>query len=83
MIKEHNQSKKYLFERISLSHQLRKNIVDLLENNELMSVSSLAKKMQKEKTVISQHLNILIRGGYVDTKIINRTIHYFLVRKNS
>ena len=62
----------------AINHKLRHRIVDLLEENEKMTVTDIYIKLRLEQSVASQHLAILRRASVVDTERQGKFIYYFL-----
>ncbi len=62
----------------AINHKLRQRIVDLLEENESMTVTDIYIKLRLEQSVASQHLAILRRAGVVITERQGKFIHYSL-----
>ncbi|MEM1217698.1 MAG: metalloregulator ArsR/SmtB family transcription factor [Bacteroidota bacterium] len=62
----------------AINHKLRQRIVDLLEENEKMTVTDIYIKLRLEQSVASQHLAILRRASVVDTERQGKFIYYFL-----
>jgi len=62
----------------AINHKIRKSIVDMLEENERMTVTDIYIKLRIEQSVASQHLAILRRAGVVQTKRTGKFIHYAL-----
>jgi ArsR family transcriptional regulator, virulence genes transcriptional regulator len=60
----------------AVNHKLRQQIIDLLEENEKMTVTSLYIKLRLEQSVTSQHLAILRRAGAVTTEREGKFIFY-------
>lgn len=60
----------------AVNHKLRQKIMELLEENEKMTVTSLYVKLRIEQSVASQHLAILRRAGVVATEREGKFIHY-------
>ena len=52
----------------AVNHKLRQKIVDLLEENDMMTVTDIYIKLRLEQSVASQHLAILRRAGVVATE---------------
>lgn len=72
----------YLFEKAArvlraLNHDLRHQIIELLEENE-MSVTAIYTKLKLEQSVASQHLGILRKEGIVTTTRNGKEIIYKL-----
>lgn len=62
----------------SVEHDLRKNIIELLYENDKMTVTQVYVKLRVEQSVASQHLAILRRSGIVISKRDGKYIHYSL-----
>lgn len=62
----------------AVNHKLRQSIIDLLEENERMTVTDIYIKLRLEQSVASQHLAILRRAGVVDTERKGKFIFYKL-----
>lgn len=60
----------------AVNHKLRQQIIDLLEENEKMTVTDLYIKLRLEQSVASQHLAILRRAGVVATDRNGKFIYY-------
>ena len=60
----------------AINHKLRQQIIDLLEENEKMTVTDLYIKLRLEQSVASQHLAILRRAGVVATDRQGKFIYY-------
>ena len=62
----------------AINHKLRQRIIDLLEENESMTVTDIYIKLRLEQSVASQHLAILRRAGVVITERQGKFINYSL-----
>ncbi len=62
----------------AVNHKLRQRIIDLLEENESMTVTDIYIKLRLEQSVASQHLAILRRAGVVNTERQGKFINYSL-----
>ncbi len=62
----------------AVNHKLRQRIIDLLEENEFMTVTDIYIKLRLEQSVASQHLAILRRAGVVVTSRQGKFINYSL-----
>lgn len=62
----------------AVNHKLRQSIIDLLEENEKMTVTDIYIKLRLEQSVASQHLAILRRAGVVATERDGKYIYYAL-----
>lgn len=64
----------------AVNHKLRQNVIDLLEENESMTVTDIYIKLRLEQSVASQHLAILRRAGVVITHRKGKFINYMIDR---
>lgn len=64
----------------AVNHKLRQRIIDLLEENDNMTVTDIYIKLRLEQSVASQHLAILRRAGIVITNRHGKFINYSLNR---
>ncbi len=62
----------------AINHKLRQRIIDLLEENQSMTVTDIYIKLRLEQSVASQHLAILRRAGVVATDRQGKFIYYSL-----
>jgi DNA-binding transcriptional ArsR family regulator len=62
----------------AVNHKLRQRVVDLLEENDSMTVTDIYIKLRLEQSVASQHLAILRRAGVVLTERQGKFIYYSL-----
>lgn len=62
----------------AVNHKLRQRIIDLLEDNDAMTVTDIYIKLRLEQSVASQHLAILRRAGVVITDRQGKFIYYSL-----
>jgi DNA-binding transcriptional ArsR family regulator len=62
----------------AVNHKLRQRIIDLLEENDTMTVTDIYIKLRLEQSVASQHLAILRRAGVVLTERQGKFIYYSL-----
>jgi DNA-binding transcriptional ArsR family regulator len=60
----------------SVNNKLRQQIIEILEENESMTVTDLYIKLRLEQSVASQHLAILRRAGVVATERSGKFIYY-------
>jgi DNA-binding transcriptional ArsR family regulator len=65
----------------AVNHKLRQQIMELLEENEQMTVTDLYIKLRLEQSVASQHLAILRRAGVVATQRQGKFIYYRVDKK--
>jgi len=62
----------------AVNHKLRQNIIQLLEDNQKLTVTEIYVKLRLEQSVASQHLAILRRAGVVITERDGKYIFYSL-----
>jgi DNA-binding transcriptional ArsR family regulator len=62
----------------AVNHKLRQTMIDLLDENQRMTVTDIYVKMRLEQSVASQHLAILRRAGVVITERNGKFIYYSL-----
>lgn len=62
----------------AVNHELRQDIIKLLEKNDRMVVTDIYVSLRIEQSVASQHLAILRRAGVVDTERDGKYINYML-----
>ena len=62
----------------AVNHKLRQRIIDLLEEQDSMTVTDIYIKLRLEQSVASQHLAILRRAGVVETERQGKFINYSL-----
>ena len=62
----------------AVNHKLRQRVIDLLEENERMTVTDIYIKLRLEQSVASQHLAILRKAGVVTTDRSGKFIFYGL-----
>jgi DNA-binding transcriptional ArsR family regulator len=60
----------------AVNHKLRQQVLELLEENDRMTVTDLYIKLRLEQSVASQHLAILRRAGVVATERSGKFIYY-------
>lgn len=65
----------------AVNHKLRKQIINLLEDNQRLTVTEIYVKLRLEQSVASQHLAILRRAGVVKTTRDGKFIYYSLNKK--
>lgn len=65
----------------AVNHPLRKEMIQLLEQNGRMTVTELYIKLRLEQSVASQHLAILRKSGVLNTIREGKFI-YYLVNKD-
>ena len=62
----------------AVNHKLRQRVIDLLEDNDTITVTDIYIKLRLEQSVASQHLAILRRAGVVLTERQGKFIYYSL-----
>lgn len=62
----------------AVNHKLRQRVIDLLEEQDKMTVTDIYIKLRLEQSVASQHLAILRRAGVVATERSGKFIYYSL-----
>lgn len=62
----------------AVNHKLRQRMIDLLEENQRMTVTDIYIKLRLEQSVASQHLAILRKAGVVKTDRHGKYIYYSL-----
>ena len=62
----------------AVNHKLRQRIINLLEENNEMTVTDIYIKLRLEQSVASQHLAILRRAGVASTERQGKYIYYSL-----
>lgn len=62
----------------AVNHKLRQRMIDLLEENQRMTVTDIYIKLRLEQSVASQHLAILRKAGVVQTDRQGKYIYYYL-----
>jgi DNA-binding transcriptional ArsR family regulator len=60
----------------ALNHKLRQDILRLLHDNGEMNVTDIYSRMNLEQTVVSQHLSILRKAGFVIARREGKQIYY-------
>lgn len=69
-------TKKALLILRALSHQLRQQLLMLIDEAEQITVTELYIKLKLEQSVVSQHLAILRKAGFVKTVRKGKNIYY-------
>ncbi|HYH15110.1 MAG TPA: metalloregulator ArsR/SmtB family transcription factor [Flavisolibacter sp.] len=60
----------------ALNHKLRQDIIKLIHENEEVNVTDIYIKLNIEQTVVSQHLSILRKAGFVQARREGKQIFY-------
>ena len=75
---DYNELRKAVLVLRAVNHKLRQRMIDLLEENQRMTVTDLYVKLRLEQSVASQHLAILRKAGVVVTERDGKFIYYSL-----
>lgn len=78
LLLNYNELRKAVLVLRAVNHKLRQRIIDLLEENERMTVTDIYIKLRLEQSVASQHLAILRKAGVVQTDREGKFIFYSL-----
>ncbi|MFN4285174.1 MAG: ArsR/SmtB family transcription factor [Lacibacter sp.] len=62
----------------AINHKLRQQILNLLLQNGPMTVSEIFQQLLLEQSVVSQHLAILRRAGFVKTRKEGKFVWYMV-----
>lgn len=65
----------------AINHELRRQIISMLEENERMTVTEMYIKLRIEQSVASQHLAILRKAGIVEPSREGKFIYYSLEKE--
>lgn len=65
----------------AINHELRRSIINLLEEEERMTVTDMYVKLRIEQSVASQHLAILRKAGVVAPQREGKFIYYSLEKE--
>lgn len=60
----------------ALNHKLRQDIISLIHENGEINVTEIYVRLKLEQTVVSQHLSILRKAGFVNTRREGKQINY-------
>ncbi|ANE52380.1 ArsR/SmtB family transcription factor [Flavisolibacter tropicus] len=60
----------------ALNHKLRQDIISLIHEYGEVNVTEIYVRLKLEQTVVSQHLSILRKAGFVNTRRDGKQIHY-------
>lgn len=60
----------------AINHQLRQQMLKLIDEQEKITVTELYQKLQLEQSVASQHLAVLRKAGFVKTSRTGKFIYY-------
>ena len=73
---DYNKSKKAALILRAVNHKLRQQILEIINNNDKITVTEIYVKLRIEQSVASQHLAILRRAGVVSTVRDGKFIYY-------
>lgn len=73
---DHNVLRRAVLVLRAINHDLRQQIIKLLEDNKRMTVTEIYVKLRLEQSVASQHLALLRRAGVVVTERDGKFIYY-------
>jgi ArsR family transcriptional regulator, virulence genes transcriptional regulator len=71
-------NKKALYILRAINHPLRLQIIQLLNEKKLLTVTEIYKTLQVQQAIASQNLAILRRAGFVTTKKESKYVYYKL-----
>jgi DNA-binding transcriptional ArsR family regulator len=60
----------------ALNHKLRQDIISLIHENGEINVTDIYVRLNLEQTVVSQHLSILRKAGFVNTRREGKQVYY-------
>lgn len=60
----------------AINHPLRQQMIRLIHQHEQLTVTAIYAKLRLEQSVASQHLAILRKAGFVNTKRDGKCIYY-------
>lgn len=60
----------------ALNHKLRQDIISLIHENGEINVTEIYVRLNLEQTVVSQHLSILRKAGFVNTRREGKQVYY-------
>jgi DNA-binding transcriptional ArsR family regulator len=60
----------------AVNHELRQDIMQLIHDNSTLTVTQIYTRLKLEQSVASQHLAILRRVGFVNTKRDGKQVFY-------
>lgn len=75
---DYNELRKAALVLRAINHKLRQRIIELLAENQRMTVTDIYVKLRLEQSVASQHLAILRRANVVATDRQGKFIYYSL-----
>lgn len=71
-------NKKALYVLRAINHSLRLEILKLLHTDKKITVTEIYTKLNVEQAIVSHHLAILRRAGFVTTKKESKYVYYAL-----
>jgi DNA-binding transcriptional ArsR family regulator len=60
----------------ALNHKLRQDIIKLIHESGEVNVTDIYLRLNLEQTVVSQHLSILRKAGFVNTRRDGKQVFY-------
>jgi len=60
----------------ALNHKLRQDIIALIHENGEINVTEIYMRLNLEQTVVSQHLSVLRKAGFVTTRREGKQVFY-------
>lgn len=71
-------NKKALYLLRAINHPLRLKILKLIDDNKQMTVTRIYTELNMQQAVVSQHLAVLRRAGFLSTKKESKFVYYTL-----
>ncbi len=65
----------------SLNHELRQKILEMIDVNDKITVTEIYKALSVEQSIVSQHLALLRKAGFLKTTKNKKFIYYSLNRE--
>ncbi|GAC1597047.1 MAG: hypothetical protein NVS3B19_19440 [Ginsengibacter sp.] len=65
----------------SLNHDLRQKILEMIDANDRITVTEIYKALSIEQSIVSQHLALLRKAGFLKTFKDKKFIYYSLNRE--
>ena len=65
----------------SLNHDLRQKILEMIDVNDKITVTEIYKALSIEQSIVSQHLALLRKAGFLKTTKNKKFIYYSLNRE--
>jgi ArsR family transcriptional regulator, virulence genes transcriptional regulator len=76
IVLEYNSLRKAVLTVRALDHEMRKEIIKILDKTKSITVTDLYTNLGVEQSVASQHLAVLRRSGIVKTGKTGKYVHY-------